>query len=69
MVEKGHTTVWPGIVALAIATGYLIALLGAEKQSLIIMLLAAGIAAVLAAAWLPRARWERFFTITTLCFC
>ncbi|HET9415135.1 MAG TPA: branched-chain amino acid ABC transporter permease [Pseudolabrys sp.] len=52
MVEKGHTTVWPGIIALAIATGYLIALLGAEKQNLIIILLAAGIGAVLAAAWL-----------------
>ena len=52
MAEKGHTTVWPGIVALAIATGYLIALLGAEKQNLIIILLAAGIVAVLAAAWL-----------------
>ena len=52
MVEKGHTTVWPGIIALAIATGYLIALLGAEKQNLIIILLAAGIVAVLAAAWL-----------------
>src|ERR1044072_9902854 len=52
MVEKRHTTVWPAIVALAIATGYLIALLGAEKQNLIIFLLAAGIVAVLAAAWL-----------------
>jgi ABC-type branched-subunit amino acid transport system permease subunit len=52
MAEKGHTTVWPGIIALAIATGYLIALLGAEKQNLIIILLAAGIVAVLAAAWL-----------------
>jgi ABC-type branched-subunit amino acid transport system permease subunit len=44
--------VWPGVIALAIATGYLIALLGAEKQNLIIILLAGGIAAVLAAAWL-----------------
>ena len=52
MAEKGHTTGWPGIIALAIATGYLIALLGAEKQNLIIILLAAGIGAVLAAAWL-----------------
>jgi len=52
MAAKGHTTVWPGMVALAIATGYLIALLGAEKQNLIIILLAGGIAAVLAAAWL-----------------
>lgn len=52
MAAKGHTTVWPGMVPLAIATGYLIALLGAEKQNLIIILLAGGIAAVLAAAWL-----------------
>ena len=52
MAAKGHTTVWPGMVPLAIATGYLIALLGAEKQNLIIILLAAGIVAVLAAAWL-----------------
>ncbi len=52
MAEKGRTTVWPGIIALAIATGYFIAMLGAEKQNLIIILLAAGIVAVLAAAWL-----------------
>ena len=52
MAEKGHTTVWPGIAGLTIATGYLIAMLGAEKQNLIIILLAAGIVAVLAAAWL-----------------
>ena len=52
MAGKGHTTVWPGVVALAIATGYLIALLGVEKQNLIIILLATGIVAVLAAAWL-----------------
>jgi len=52
MSAKEHTTVWPGVIALAIATGYLIALLGAEKQNLIIILLAGGIAAVLAAAWL-----------------
>ena len=52
MAEKRHTTVWPGIVGLALATGYLIVLLGAEKQNLIIILLAGGIVAVLAAAWL-----------------
>ena len=52
MAEKGRTTVWPGIIALAIATSYFIAMLGAEKQNLIIILLAAGIVAVLAAAWL-----------------
>ncbi|KQW21427.1 ABC transporter permease [Afipia sp. Root123D2] len=42
----------PGIAALAIATCYLIALLAVEEQSLIIGLLAAGIAAALAAHWL-----------------
>ena len=52
MAEKGHPTVWPGIAGLAIATGYLVAMLGAEKQNLIIILLAAGIVAMLAAAWL-----------------
>jgi ABC-type branched-subunit amino acid transport system permease subunit len=52
MAGKGHTTVWPGIITLAIATGYFIAMLGAEKQNLIIVLLAGGIVAVLAAAWL-----------------
>jgi ABC-type branched-subunit amino acid transport system permease subunit len=43
---------WPGVAGLVIATGYLIAMLGVEKQNLIIILLAAGIVAVLAAAWL-----------------
>ena len=43
---------WPGIIALAIATAYLIALLAAEQQAFIIALLAAGIAAVVAATWL-----------------
>ncbi len=42
----------PGVAALALAAAYLIALLGAEKQTYIIVLLAAGIAAVLAAYWL-----------------
>ena len=42
----------PAVAALVLATAYLIALLGAEKQSYIIALLAAGIAAVLAAYWL-----------------
>jgi ABC-type branched-subunit amino acid transport system permease subunit len=53
--ESGENTrapLWPGLTALAAATGYLIALLAAEKQALIISLLAVGIAAVLAAAWL-----------------
>src|SRR3954470_10816981 len=49
--EKAHAAMWPGLVALAAATLYLIALLAAENQTLIISLLAAGIAAVIAAAW------------------
>src|ERR1700716_1223036 len=49
--ESTHAALWPGQVALAAATGYLIALLAAENQALIISLLAAGNAAVLAAAW------------------
>src|SRR4051794_18681711 len=50
--ERTHAALWPGLIALAAATGYLIALLAAENQALIIALLAAGIAAVIAAAWL-----------------
>jgi ABC-type branched-subunit amino acid transport system permease subunit len=42
----------PGVVAVALATAYLIALLAVEKQPLIIGLLALAIAAVLAANWL-----------------
>jgi ABC-type branched-subunit amino acid transport system permease subunit len=42
----------PGAAALALATLYLIALLAAERQPLIIGLLAIGIVAVLAANWL-----------------
>ena len=40
------------MIALAIATVYLIALLAAEQQALIIALLVAGIASVIGAAWL-----------------
>src|SRR5437868_13098129 len=50
--ENTHAASWPGLIALATATLYLIALLAAENQALIILLLAAGIAAVIAAAWL-----------------
>src|SRR6195256_5301920 len=50
--ESTHAALWPGLIALVAATGYLIALLAAENQALIISLLAAGIAAVIAAAWL-----------------
>jgi ABC-type branched-subunit amino acid transport system permease subunit len=42
----------PGAIAIVLATGYVIALLAAEKQSFIIGLLAAGITVVLAAYWL-----------------
>ncbi|HEY6704289.1 MAG TPA: hypothetical protein VI010_09335, partial [Xanthobacteraceae bacterium] len=50
--EEKRASLLPGIAALAIATCYLIALLAVEEQSLIIGLLAAGIAAALAAHWL-----------------
>src|SRR3954463_8645727 len=50
--EKPHAALLPGLTALAAATLYLIALLAAENQALIISLLVAGIAAVVAAAWL-----------------
>jgi ABC-type branched-subunit amino acid transport system permease subunit len=46
-----NAPVWPGLIAFAAATGYLIALLAVEKQALIISLLAVGIAAVVSAAW------------------
>jgi ABC-type branched-subunit amino acid transport system permease subunit len=42
----------PGVVAMALTTAYLIALLAVEKQALIIGLLAVAVAAVLAASWL-----------------
>jgi ABC-type branched-subunit amino acid transport system permease subunit len=54
MARAGQTSrasLLPGIAALVLATGYLIALLAVEKQPLIIGLLAFGIAAVLAANW------------------
>ena len=45
MAKNAHTRRYgPAVIALAIATAYLIALLAAEKQALIIALLAAGIA-------------------------
>jgi ABC-type branched-subunit amino acid transport system permease subunit len=50
--QKSHAALWPGLIAFALATGYLIALLAVERQAYIIALLAAGIAAVLVAAWL-----------------
>jgi ABC-type branched-subunit amino acid transport system permease subunit len=50
--QQAHASLWPGLIALAAATVYLIALLAAEKQAFIISLLLAGIAIVVAAAWL-----------------
>ena len=51
MAQKAGVSVWSGVIALAIGTAYLIALLAVEKQALIISLLVAGIAVVVAAAW------------------
>jgi ABC-type branched-subunit amino acid transport system permease subunit len=50
--EKPDAPFWPVLGALASATVYLAALLAAERQTLIIALLAAGIAVVAGAAWL-----------------
>ena len=47
-----RATLFPGLIALAVLTGYMIALLAVEKQPIIIAVLAAGIAAALAAGWL-----------------
>jgi len=52
MARKTGVSVWPGATALAIGTVYLIAVLAAEKQALIIGLLAGGIAVTVAATWL-----------------
>jgi ABC-type branched-subunit amino acid transport system permease subunit len=52
MAKKARASLWPGVIAVAIATAYLIALLAAEQQALIIALLATGIASVIVAAWL-----------------
>mgnify|MGYP001549163621 FL=1 len=53
MGKKGKSaSFWPGLAALAAATAYLVALLAVEKPATVIALLAAGIAVVLAAAWL-----------------
>ena len=51
MAQKAHMSAWPGVIALVIATVYLIALLAAEQQTSIIALLVAGIAVVIGAAW------------------
>ena len=49
--KKARSSLWPGLIALAAATVYLIVLLVVEKQALIISLLFVGIAAVIVAAW------------------
>lgn len=51
MTTPARASLWPGLAALAVATVYLIALLGAEKQPVIIGLLAVAIAAGAAAGW------------------
>lgn len=50
--QRTQAPLWPGLVALLLATVYVIAMLAAEKQRTIIALLGFGIAAVLIAAWL-----------------
>jgi ABC-type branched-subunit amino acid transport system permease subunit len=49
---NGRVALWPGVAALTGATAYLIALLAVERPAVVIALLAAGIAVVVAAAWL-----------------
>ena len=51
MNPSTRAPLWPGLAALALATAYLIALLGAEKQAIIIGLLAGAIVAGVAAGW------------------
>jgi ABC-type branched-subunit amino acid transport system permease subunit len=55
MAQKSQTSrvsLWPGVIALVMGTIYLMVLLAAEKQALIIFLLMAGIVVVVSAAWL-----------------
>ena len=52
MNPPARAPLWPALATLALATVYLIALLGVEKQSLIIGLLAAGIVIGVAVGWL-----------------
>lgn len=44
-------TFWPGLIAVAAATAYLIAFLAVERPTMVIALLAGGIVVVVAAAW------------------
>ena len=50
--EKPEAPLWPVLCALAAATIYLAALLATERQAIILVLLAAGVAAIAGAAWL-----------------
>lgn len=50
--DSKRASLWPGLVALILASGYVTALLAAERQRTVIALLALGMVAVLAAAWL-----------------
>jgi len=49
--DSKRAPLWPGLVALVLASGYVTALLAAERQGTIIALLAFGIVAVLGVAW------------------
>jgi ABC-type branched-subunit amino acid transport system permease subunit len=51
-MNTSQSPLWPSVVALALATGYIIALLAVEEQTLIIGLLTAGIVAVIAANYI-----------------
>jgi ABC-type branched-subunit amino acid transport system permease subunit len=52
MPEKSTlTSFWPGFVAIAAVTAYLIAFLDVERPAIVIALLAGGIVVVVAAAW------------------
>jgi ABC-type branched-subunit amino acid transport system permease subunit len=50
--QKTRAPLWPGLVALLLATAYVGTMLAAEKQRTIIALLGFGIAAILLAGWL-----------------
>jgi ABC-type branched-subunit amino acid transport system permease subunit len=50
--DKPEAPLWPVLWALAAATVYLAALLVAERQAIILVLLAAGVAVIAGAAWL-----------------
>jgi ABC-type branched-subunit amino acid transport system permease subunit len=78
VTTPSRASLWPGVAALAFGTVYLVALLGAEKQGLIIGLLAAVIILGVAAGWfgwldpLSRSFSERedtlgIFAIVALC--